>query len=160
MLDQTAIDRHWMTLALSLADKAKALGEVPVGAVVVDADNHLIGEGWNQPIASHDPSAHAEIMAIRAAAQTLKNYRLPNTTLYVTIEPCAMCAGAMLHARINRLVFAALEPKAGAVISHQQLLSQPQNNHSVEVCQGVMQAEASALISNFFAAKRAAKKAL
>ncbi len=150
-------DRQWMNKALALAQHAASLGEVPVGAIVVDANNELIGEGWNQPISACDPSGHAEIVALRQAAAKLGNYRLPHTTLYVTLEPCTMCAGALIHARIGRLVFAATEPKAGAVVSQTQVLDQVHNNHRLEVSQGVCAEEASALISEFFAARRASK---
>ena len=157
MNDQAQTDQQWMAEALKLACQAADLGEVPVGAIVVDADNQLLGRGWNQPISGSDPTAHAEIVALRQAAATVGNYRLPNATLYVTIEPCTMCAGAMIHARIGRLVFAAPEPKAGAVVSRSQVLSQTHNNHKIEFTQGVSAAEASALVSDFFAARRAAK---
>ena len=158
MNQQELTDRAWMIRALELARKAAALGEVPVGAVLVDADDNVIGRGWNQPISGCDPTAHAEIMALREGAKARNNYRLPGASLYVTIEPCTMCAGALVHARIKRLVFAATEPKAGAVVSQTQTLELPHNNHQVEVCQGVMAAEAAALISGFFAARRAQKK--
>lgn len=156
--NQHDIDRHWMSAALDLARRAADNGEVPVGAVLVDSDNQIIGRGWNQPISSCDPTAHAEVMALRDGAKQVGNYRLPNTTLYVTIEPCAMCAGALIHARIQRLVFAATEPKAGAVVSQAQMLSQAHNNHRVEVCQGMMAEEAGQLVSDFFANRRAEKK--
>src|SRR5690348_2610914 len=112
----TARDHHWMQHALTLAQRAAEQDEVPVGAVLV-LNDEMIGEGWNRPIAMHDPSSHAEIVAIRQAAQNVKNYRLVNSTLYVTLEPCVMCAGAIVHARIQRLVFAAGDPRAGAVNS-------------------------------------------
>ena len=105
-------DEHWMQHALTLAAKAEAQGEVPVGALLVQ-DDTIIAEGWNQPIAGHDPTAHAEVMALRAAGQTLQNYRFTDTTLYVTLEPCLMCVGAIVHARVSRLVFAARDPKSG-----------------------------------------------
>lgn len=159
MGDQQQTDEQWMREALALARHAAAIGEVPVGAVLVDENNQQIAGGWNQSIAASDPTAHAEIQALRAGAQVLQNYRLPNTTLYVTIEPCGMCVGAMIHARIKRLVFAAAEPKAGAVVSKTQMLAQAHNNHHIEVTQGILEAEASRLISDFFAARRAAKKA-
>lgn len=107
-------DVHWMRHALELAARAGARGEVPVGAVLVDAAGEVLGEGWNQPIAGHDPTAHAEIMALREAAARVENYRLTDTTLYVTLEPCAMCAGALIHARLARVVYGATDPKAGA----------------------------------------------
>jgi len=115
-MTNTEHDEYWMAKALMLAQCAAGQGEVPVGAVVVDADNNLIGEGWNQPIGARDPSAHAEIVALRQAAKNVGNYRLPGATLYVTIEPCTMCAGALIHSRIDRVVIGALEPKAGAVV--------------------------------------------
>ena len=151
-------DQQWMTKALALAEKAAASGEVPVGAIIVDECNQVIGEGWNQPISSNDPTAHAEIIAVRQAAAHCGNYRLPNTTLYVTLEPCTMCAGAIIHSRIGRLVFAAAEPKAGAVVSQSQVLNQGHNNHSVEFTGGVCAEQASTMISQFFAARRADKK--
>ena len=112
--ERESLDLFWMQRALELAQKAQALGEVPIGAVIVK-DDQIIGEGYNSPIGHHDPTAHAEIMALREAAQRIGNYRLLNTTLYVTIEPCVMCAGAMIHARISRLVYGAQDPKTGAV---------------------------------------------
>lgn len=142
-------DNDWMQHALTLAKRAAELGEVPVGAVLVK-DNQLISEGWNQAIVQHDPTAHAEIMAIRAAALSLKNYRLPKTTLYVTIEPCSMCAGAIIHARIARVVFGAFEPRAGA----SELLQNKQFNHQAEVTSGLLAAESSQLLKDFFALRR------
>src|SRR5581483_11324122 len=124
-------DRHWMRRALELAQHAARQGEVPVGAVLVK-DGAALGEGWNQPIVAHDPGAHAEMVALRAAAQRLGNYRLPGTTLYVTLEPCVMWAGAILHARVERLVFGARDPKAGAVESVYDVIAQPRLNHVVE----------------------------
>lgn len=149
----SAADHGYMAEALALADQAQQLGEVPVGAVVV-LDGEVIGRGFNQPIAGHDPTAHAEIQAIREACKHQQNYRLPGATLYVTLEPCAMCAGAMVHARIQRLVFATLEPKAGAVESTQQLFAQPQLNHRVEYQAGLEQPVASAMLSDFFRRRR------
>ena len=128
-------DHHWMQQALQLADRAQALGEVPVGAVLVQADN-CIGQGHNCPIQRQDPTAHAEINALREAGASTGNYRLTNSTLYVTLEPCAMCVGAMIHARITRLVFAAAEPKTGAVCSATPLLDAPYHNHRIQVEQG------------------------
>jgi tRNA(adenine34) deaminase len=151
-------DQHWMQRALQLAEKAAALGEVPVGALVVLNDT-VVGEGWNQVISSNDPSGHAEIIALRQAAKQLSNYRLADCQLYVTLEPCSMCAGAMVHGRIKRLVFAASEPKAGAVVSQAQLLDAPYMNHQVEYCGGVCSAEASTMLSSFFKQRRAQKKA-
>jgi tRNA(adenine34) deaminase len=147
---------HWMRLALAQAKKARKLDEVPVGAVIVQ-DGKLVATGFNRPIGTCDPTAHAEIQAMRAAAQTLHNYRLPQCTLYVTIEPCAMCVGAIIHARLCRVVFGALEPKAGMVESQQQLLAAAHFNHSVEVVSGVLAQECGALIQEFFQVKRLAK---
>ena len=130
---------------------------MPVGAVVV-LDGELIGEGWNQPIGSHDPSAHAEMVALRQAAARVKNYRLPGATLYVTLEPCTMCAGALVHARISRLVFGASEPKAGVVQSQAQLLESPWYNWSIEVAGGVLGERCSAQLSGFFAERRAQRR--
>ena len=151
-------DLHWMQHALQLAAKAEALGEVPVGAVVVK-DGQIVGEGWNQPIISHDPSAHAEIMALRDAAHRLQNYRLPGCELYITIEPCTMCAGAIVHARIARVVFAAPEPKAGAVLSNGQVFDADHVNHRVEYLGGVCEVEATGQIQAFFQRRRAEAKA-
>lgn len=156
MIGLVASDEYWMEQALALADKARAQGEVPVGAIIV-RDNEIIGRGWNQPIVNHDPSAHAEIMALRDAGRTAANYRLINSTLYVTIEPCAMCAGALIHARIKRLVYGAKEPKSGVVASNLQYLSQPFLNHQVEVKGGVCEEQCSAVISDFFRQRRLSK---
>lgn len=146
-------DRKWMRLALEQAALAAQVGEVPVGAVLVK-DGELIAAGFNQPIGLCDPTAHAEVVALRAAAHALHNYRLPDTTLYVTIEPCAMCAGALVHARIKRLVFGATEPRAGAVVSSQQLLAREQVNHRVEVEGGVLGDECTAIMKAFFRDRR------
>ncbi|MBD2859954.1 tRNA adenosine(34) deaminase TadA [Spongiibacter sp. KMU-158] len=146
-----------MARALELAAKAAEIDEVPVGALVVRGD-HVLGEGYNEPISSHDPTAHAEIIAIRQAAQLQENYRLPGSTLYVTIEPCAMCAGAIVHSRIERVVFAATEPKAGAVCSHLHFFDQPQLNHVTAWTGGVMAEQATDLIQAFFARRRQEKK--
>jgi len=140
-----------------LAQQAAAMGEVPVGAVLI-LDDDLIGQGSNQPIGSHDPTAHAEIVALRNAALAIENYRLPETTLYVTIEPCTMCVGAMIHARIKRVVFGALEPKAGAVCSQFHLLDGPNFNHTIEYRQGVLADECGRLISDFFQQRRERRK--
>lgn len=142
-----------MRRALELADRAADSGEVPVGAVVVRA-GEILGEGWNQVIACNDPSAHAEIVAMRAAATRTTNYRLPNTTLYVTLEPCTMCTGAMIHARIKRLVFAASEPKAGVICSRCCLLDEPWYNHRFSWEGGVLAEESSARLQAFFRARR------
>ena len=144
---------RWMRRALELADRAAALDEVPVGALVV-RDNELLGEGWNQVISAADPSAHAEVVALRAAARHVGNYRLSGATLYVTLEPCTMCAGAMVHARIQRLVFAAVEPKAGVVCSRSRLLDEPWFNHRVEWEGGVLAEESRLRLQAFFKAKR------
>lgn len=142
-----------MHLALDQAKKAHRCGEVPVGAVVV-ADGQVIGEGFNQPIHTHDPTAHAEIVAMRAAAEGVKNYRLIGSTLYVTIEPCLMCAGAILQARVKRVVFGARDQKAGAVGSIANLLQNPLTNHQCDVTAGILTDECASLISEFFAQRR------
>lgn len=146
-------DAHWMGKALALARHAAEQGEVPVGAVLV-RDHVLVGEGWNQTIGDHDPSAHAEMRALQAAGKTLQNYRLTGCTLYVTLEPCVMCAGAMVHARIERLVFGAFDPKTGAAGSVFDLLPGQLHNHQVQVSGGVMKAECGALLRDFFRARR------
>lgn len=142
-----------MSRALELAHHAESEGEVPVGAVVVK-DNRIIGEGWNSPIALHDPSAHAEIRALRAAAGSERNYRLPGSTLYVTLEPCPMCAGAIVHARVERVVFAATDPRSGAAGSRFQLLNGTALNHQCIVEPGVMADESSDLLKRFFRMRR------
>lgn len=149
----TETDEHFMQRALELARLAAALGEVPVGAVVV-RDGVVIGEGYNRPISSHDPTAHAEIIALREAAAHAGNYRLPGTTLYVTIEPCTMCAGALVHARVARVVYGAPEPRAGVALSNLQLFNAPHFNHRVCCEGGVLQGACSALITDFFRSKR------
>ena len=136
-----------------LADRAAEEDEVPVGAVIVE-DNQLIGEGWNQPIGLCDPSAHAEIQALRSASKSRQNYRLTGATLYVTIEPCIMCAGAMIHARVARVVFGAKESKAGALISQLNLFEQPFINHHPQIKAGVMEQACAAKLSDFFKLKR------
>ncbi|MES2237450.1 MAG: tRNA adenosine(34) deaminase TadA [Pseudomonadota bacterium] len=146
-------DELWMTEALSLAREAGAAGEVPVGAVVV-LGGEIIGRGFNQPIGHHDPTAHAEIMALRAAAARLDNYRLPGATLYVTLEPCAMCAGAIMHARIARVVFGAPDPKTGVAGSVLDLFGEARLNHHAEIRGGVLAPECGQLLSSFFAARR------
>jgi tRNA(adenine34) deaminase len=143
----------WMLAALVLARQAAQHDEVPVGAVVV-RDNQIVGRGFNQPIGRHDPTAHAEIMALRDAAQTLGNYRLPGCTLVVTIEPCTMCAGALVHARIEQLIFGAKEPNAGAVCSSARVLDNSGLNHKVTVVDGVLEKECKALMSAFFQGRR------
>ncbi|SMF57956.1 tRNA(Arg) A34 adenosine deaminase TadA [Alteromonadaceae bacterium Bs31] len=148
-----------MKKALLLAEKAANSQEVPVGALLV-RDELIIGEGWNQPIGSCDPSAHAEVMALRAAGTAEKNYRLPNTTLYVTIEPCSMCLGALMHARVEHIVFGAKEPKAGVLDSNVEWQSASFFNHHLSWRGGVCEQECSALISDFFSRRRNEKKAL
>jgi len=144
---------RWMRQALALADRAAAAGEVPVGAVVVREDT-LLGEGWNRVISTSDPSGHAEMVALRAAAARVGNYRLPGATLYVTLEPCTMCAGAMVHARVEKLVFGAREPRAGAVCSTCALLDEPRFNHRVAWQEGVLAGESTARLQAFFRARR------
>ncbi|MEL4015267.1 tRNA adenosine(34) deaminase TadA [Dryocola clanedunensis] len=150
---------YWMRHALTLAQRAWDEGEVPVGAVLVH-DNKVIGEGWNRPIGRHDPTAHAEIMALRQGGMVLQNYRLLDTTLYVTLEPCVMCAGAMVHSRIGTLVFGARDAKTGAIGSLMDVLRHPGMNHQVGVIEGVMADQCSAMLSDFFRARRLEKKAL
>jgi tRNA(adenine34) deaminase len=142
-----------MRRALELARHAQESGEVPVGAVVV-LDGEVIGEGWNQPIVSNDPTAHAEIVALRAAAREVQNYRLPGSTLYVTLEPCAMCAGAIVHARVARVVYGAADPKAGVARSVFNLLDSDKLNHRAQVCGGVLDGECGELLKGFFQARR------
>ena len=151
----TADDEHWMRRALSLAERAqREFDEIPVGAVLVGADGQLLGEGWNRNIAEHDPSAHAEIVALRQAGRALGNHRLVGSSLYVTLEPCAMCAMALVHARVARMVFAAADPKTGACGSVFDLVADPRHNHRVEVVGGVLADEAGRRLSNYFRAKR------
>lgn len=160
-IDQSQTDQlyanhqRWMLKALELAQRAQDCGEVPVGSVVV-ANNELIGQGWNQPIKLHDPSAHAEIQAIRDACQQQGNYRLSNATLYVTLEPCAMCAGAIVHARLDSVVFAAHDPRTGAASSVFQLLDNKALNHQCEVVSGIYADESAAMLKAFFRARRSA----
>lgn len=149
----SATDAAWMGRALELARRASDAGEVPVGAVVVRGDVRL-GEGWNRPIAAQDPSAHAEINALRAAAGAVGNYRLPGATLYVTLEPCLMCAGAMVHARIAEVVYAAPDPRAGAAGSMVDAFELPGLNHRVAVTGGVRAEEAGERLRAFFRARR------
>lgn len=143
----------WMRRALALADRAADEGEVPVGAVVV-RDGVLLGEGWNQMIAAQDPSSHAEIIALRDAARVVGNYRLPGTILYVTLEPCTMCVGAMIHARVAQLVFGAREPRAGVVCSTCALLDEPWYNHRVQWQGDVLADESGSRLQAFFRARR------
>lgn len=151
-------DATYMGLALQEARKAWAAGEVPVGAVVV-RDGEVIAAGFNQPIGRHDPTAHAEIVALRAAAEKLGNYRLPGCELYVTLEPCAMCSGAMMHARLARVVYAAPDPKTGVCGSILDLFALDQLNHHTDVVGGVLADEAAAMLKAFFAERRAARRA-
>lgn len=146
-------DRYWMERALALAAHGEARDEVPVGAVVV-LDDAVAGEGWNQPIGRHDPTAHAEVVALRAAGERLGNYRLPGATLYVTLEPCLMCVGAIVHARIARLVYGATDPKGGAVCSLCRGFELPGLNHRVEVAGGLMAGECGEMLRRFFRARR------
>lgn len=146
-------DIYWMQQALELALHAKSCNEVPVGAVIV-YENQIVGCGWNQPIVSSDPTAHAEIVALREAGKYFNNYRLLNTTLYVTLEPCFMCVGAMLHARIKRLVFGAFDTKTGAVKSGFNFLDNQQLNHKIIYEGGVLAKECAALLTDFFAELR------
>lgn len=147
-----------MAEALRLAQRAAAAGEVPVGAVVVcaseESEAQIVGRGWNQVITASDPTAHAEIVAMREAASALGNYRLTGCQLYVTLEPCAMCAGAMLHARIARLVYGAADPKAGAVRSVMQVLNHPRLNHRVEIAEGVLAGQCMEMLQSFFRERR------
>ena len=148
-----ANDGAFMGVAIELASEAATLGEVPVGAIVV-RDGQIIGRGRNQPIGRHDPTAHAEVMALRDAAVRVGNYRLPGCTLYVTLEPCAMCIGAIFHARVGRVVFGATDPKTGAAGSVIDLFSEERLNHHAAITGGVRAGECSALLSSFFAARR------
>ena len=150
----SAYDEHFMREALALAREAGAAGEVPVGAVVV-CDGEIVGRGYNQPITSHDPTAHAEIIALRDAANRLGNYRLPGCQLFVTLEPCAMCAGAMFHARIARVIFGARDPKTGAAGSVLDLYAEPRLNHHTEIVGDVLAFDCGELLTSFFAARRA-----
>lgn len=161
--EHTFLDRHistdeeGMRAALELAKLASEHDEVPVGAVIV-LNERIIGVGHNQSILSHDPTAHAEVNALRSAGMTQNNYRLTGATMYVTIEPCTMCCGALLHSRISRLVFGATEPKAGAVVSALTLFDTPAYNHKIDVSSGVLEQECSAVMSEFFARRRSEKK--
>lgn len=146
-------DVLFMQHAISLAKKALSANEVPVGAVTV-IDNEIIGEGFNCPISNCDPTAHAEIIALRQTAQKLNNYRLPEITVYTTLEPCVMCAGAMLHARIKRLVFGAADSKTGAVISVSRILDQKNLNHKIEYQNNILATECSKILSDFFKSRR------
>lgn len=155
MSDFSEFDLHCMQRALQLAELAVTHNEVPVGAVLVsNKEQQIIGEGFNQPIRSNDPTAHAEIIAIRQAAKNINNYRLVDTTLYVTLEPCAMCAGAMLHARIKRLVFATVDPRAGVVGGAMNLFSSAAWNHSISCDHGLLAEPSAAILRKFFQARR------
>jgi len=151
-------DTDWMRQALAQAEIAGGMDEVPVGAVLVGAAGNLIAAGHNRPISACDPSAHAEIVTLRAAAQKLGNYRLPDTTLYVTLEPCTMCVGALVHARVGRLVYGTTEPKTGAIESAQQLFESGKFNHRPVIESGVLADECAALLTRFFENRRAAKR--
>ena len=147
------LDSDWMRRALELAVRAEAEGEVPVGALVV-RDDEVLGEGWNQPVALRDPTAHAEVLALRAAAQRIGDYRLGGATLYVTLEPCPMCAAAIAHARIARLVFGAWDPRQGAAGSAFNLVASEALNHRVDAFGGVLSEECGAMLKRFFEARR------
>ena len=146
-------DTKWMSIALTLAKKAQQQGEVPVGAIIV-RDDEILGEGYNQVISKHDPSAHAEIEALRTASQKIENYRLSGTTMYVTLEPCLMCAGAIVHARVERVVFATKEPKTGAVGSCFDVFNTQQLNHYVHCEHGVLAEQSRDLLQQFFQQRR------
>lgn len=152
-MSEPRTDETWMRHALALARTAESAGEVPIGAVLVK-EGEIVGEGYNQPISTHDPSAHAEIIALRAAGKRLGNYRLVDTTLYVTLEPCAMCMSAILHARVGRLVFGAADPKRGAVVSALRLNEAEFMNHRVELAEGVLAKECGQLLRDFFRDRR------
>jgi tRNA(adenine34) deaminase len=151
---QCSSDELWLRAALAQAAEAQASGEVPIGAVVLGPNGTIIARGQNRVIRDHDPTAHAEIVALRSAGTVLENYRLEQCTLYVTLEPCAMCAGAMIHARIARLVFGAFDPKAGAVGSILTVLNHPQLNHQIELSGGLLAEECGGLLRNFFQSRR------
>ncbi|WP_244182887.1 tRNA adenosine(34) deaminase TadA [Pantoea wallisii] len=152
-------DEYWMRHALVLAQRAWEQGEVPVGAVLVQGDK-VIGEGWNRPIGQCDPTAHAEIMALRQGGKILENYRLLDTTLYVTLEPCVMCAGAMVHSRITRLVYGAKDEKTGAAGSLLDVIGHPGMNHQIEIASGVLAEACATMLSDFFRMRREEKRAL
>ena len=155
--EQDSLDIFWMQHALELAKRAESEGEVPVGAIVV-LNEEVIGEGWNRPIIDNDPTAHAEIMALRSAAQKINNYRLLDTTLYVTLEPCIMCTGAIIHSRVKRVVDGATDPKAGAVNSAFTILGTDCLNHKVDVNSGMLAEECGHVLTEFFRNKRKEKK--
>ena len=152
-------DEYWMRYAMTLATRAQENNEVPVGAVLVQG-GEVIAEGWNHPIGDHDPTAHAEMMALRNGGKALENYRLLDTTLYVTLEPCTMCAGAMIHSRISRLVYGARDAKTGAAGSLLDILHHPGMNHRIVVEGGVLAEACANQLSEFFRQRRAQKKAL
>lgn len=158
-MTQLDVDEYWMKRALELAKNAQDAGEIPVGALLVK-DNQLIASGWNCSIENHDPTAHAEIMVLKQGGQALSNYRLLDTTLYVTLEPCIMCAGAMIHSRIGRLVYGAKDFKTGACGSFINIMERPGLNHYVDVTGGVLEENCSLMLSAFFKMRRAQKKAL
>ena len=149
-------DEEWMQQAFQLAKKSEGQGEVPVGAIIV-YQNEIIGKGWNQPILLHDPTAHAEIIALREAGEKIHNYRLLESTMYVTLEPCAMCAGAIVQARISRLVYAVEDKKTGACGGVFNIVQTEELNHSVEITKGILERECQTLIKNFFKEKRLKK---
>jgi len=152
-ITSTPQDERWMAYALVLARKAQTQGEVPVGAVVVKA-GQIIGQGWNRSIAGHDPSAHAEMLALRDAGQSIGNYRLNDTSLYVTLEPCVMCTGALMHARVARVIYGAADPKAGAAGSQFDLLTDERFNHRISVTAGVYADQCAEILKQFFKSKR------
>ncbi|WP_338411246.1 tRNA adenosine(34) deaminase TadA [Pseudoalteromonas nigrifaciens] len=151
-------DNYWMQQALTYAKQAEQLGEIPVGAILVK-DNQLVAAGYNRSITDNDPSAHAEMMAVRKGGKGLNNYRLIDCTLYVTLEPCSMCAGLLVHSRIKRLVFGAADAKTGSAGSIMNLLQEPKLNHQVEVLGGVLEGQCATIISDFFKRRRAQIKA-
>ena len=151
-------DEAWVRHAMTLAKRAESLGEVPVGAVIVDGDGCIIGEGWNTPITDHDPSAHAEMNAVRAAARQRSNYRVIDATLYVTLEPCPMCAGLLVHSRVSRIVFGAYDTKTGAAGSVMNITSHPALNHQLSVTGGILADECAAQLSTFFKRRREEKR--
>lgn len=148
------VQTRWMQHALSLAERAQAEGEVPVGAAIVDQTDNLVAEGWNRPIGAHDATAHAEIMAIRAACAHSGNYRLSGLTLYVTLEPCLMCAGAIIHARLGHVIYGAVDPRAGAVESVFRAFDEPRLNHRVSYQGGLLAADCGDFLLRFFRARR------
>ena len=157
-ISQREQDERWMRHAMALAARAEGIGEIPVGAVLVLGEE-IVAEGWNRSISEHDACAHAEVMALRAAGERLQNYRLLDTTLYVTLEPCCMCAGALIHSRVKRVVYGARDLKTGAAGSVFEILQDPRHNHRVELTSGVLAEACSAQLSDFFKRRRAEKKA-